>query len=87
MNQHSQHRNPDVSSEYHTRGQALARIGDAYGGIPRLFAVGGEPVAAWGIEFPDGSAVTYKPGGGFGTWQSPVSAAAMLGDGTLLYIP
>lgn len=64
-----------MSSEYH-------RIVDEYGGLPRLFAIPRTgSVVAWGIEFPDGSAVTYKPGGGFGSWESSINAAALLGDG------
>lgn len=35
------------------------------------------------MEFPDGSAITCKPGGGaFGSWESSISAVALLGDGT-----
>lgn len=47
--------------------QTIARIADAYGGLPRLFAVSVDTdhptgaVAAWGVEFPDGSAITCKP--------------------------
>lgn len=82
----SQHRDPDVSSEYH-------KISDEYGGLPRLFAIRADPacpprsgsVAAGGIESPNGTAITYKPGSAFGTWQSPVNAAALLGDG-LIYL-
>jgi len=86
----SQRRVPDVSSEYHKQRQAIARISDEYGGLPRLFAICADPdlpartgsVAAWGVEFPDGSAITYRPGGAFGTWESTVNADALLGDGT-----
>ena len=74
-----------MSSEYH-------KIHDEYGGLPRMFAIRADPatlartgsIAAWGIEFPDGTAITYKPGGGFGSWESSVSAAALLGDGELI---
>jgi hypothetical protein len=84
------HRVPDVSSEYHKKRWELARISDEYGGLPRLFAIRADnacpprtgSVAAWGVEFPDGTAITYKPGGAFGTWESPVSAAVLLGDGS-----
>jgi hypothetical protein len=85
-----QHRVPDVSSEYHKRRRAIAEISDENGGLPRLFAIRADPghpprtgsIAAWGVEFPDGTAITYKPGGAFGTWESPVNAAALLGDGS-----
>jgi len=82
-----QHRIPDVSSEYHNHRRAIARISDEYGGLPRLFAVQAGPpkagsVIAWGMEFPDGTAITYKPGGAFGTWESPINADALLGDGS-----
>lgn len=83
-----QHRIPDASSEYHRHRQAIARISDEHGGLPRLFAVQAEGrarpgvVVAWGVEFPDGTAITYKPGGAFGSWESPVSAAVLLGDGS-----
>lgn len=69
--------------------QTIARIADAYGGLPRLFAVSLDTdhptgaVAAWGLELPDGSAITCKPGGGaFGSWESSINAAVLLGDGT-----
>lgn len=73
-----------MSPEYH-------RIIDEYGGLPRLFAIRADTeacpsrtgsIAAWGIEFPTGNAITYKPDGAFGTWESPINAAILLGDGS-----
>ena len=83
-----QHRIPDVSSEYHEHRQAIARISDEYGGLPQLFAVQADGrarpgvVVVWGVEFPDGTAITYKPGGAFGSWESPGNAAVLLGGGS-----
>lgn len=90
-----QHRLPDVSSEYQKRRQVVARICDAYGGLPRLFAVPLEEgttlppgtVVAWGIELPDGTAITCDPAGSaFGTWGSAINAAAMIGGVQPLYL-
>lgn len=92
MNQHSV---PDVSSEYQKRRQTVVRITDAYGGLPRLFAVPLEDgttlppgtVVAWGVELPDGTAITCDPAASaFGTWGSPISAAAMLAGVQPLYL-
>lgn len=81
----NQHRVPDVSTEYHKQERDIAAVIDTYGRLPRLFAVLDQVgvVAAWGIEFSGGGAVTCSPAGGaFGTWESPVNAAALLGDGS-----
>lgn len=91
----NQHRAPDITSEYQKRRQVVARIADAYDGLPRLFAVPVDDgttlpagtVAAWGIELPDGTAITCDPSGAaFGTWESPVSAAAMIAGVRPLYL-
>lgn len=88
MNQHS-HRVPHVPPEP----PDIARIWEEYGGLPHVFAVPADgprrtgSVVAWGVELPDGTAITCDPvGSAFGTWESPISAAAMLGGTRPVYL-
>jgi len=70
----------------------VAEIRAQADGLPRLFAVhrmaeGAPPgrTVAWGIEFPDRSAVTIQTAESFSSWDGTVPAATLL-DGELGYL-
>lgn len=84
---------PDASADDQQYRQVLTGIWEECGGLPQLFVVHADvprrtgSIVAWGIELPDGTAITCDPSGAaFGTWESPISAAAMLAGVRPLYL-